>query len=173
MVHRSSLIWVVALIGGLIVGCRGVEEELSLRKPTAQLVGVQLRDASVYGATAVFDVAIENHYPADLPLVGFSYSLASGGRPFLGGSSQVNIVVPRESSKTVSLPARVDYIQALKGWAGIRPGAKIPYNAELDLVINTPYLGSLTLPLASGGELVLPELPGVDVNSLLGTVKTE
>jgi len=173
MARRSSLILVIALTGGMMAGCTSVEERLSLRKPTAHLVGVQLRDASVYGATVVFDVAIENHYPADLPLLGFSYSLASGGQRFLGGSSQVNMVVPAGGSKTVSLPARVDYIQALKALGNIRPGAKIPYDAEMDLTIDTPQLGSITLPLAGSGELVLPELPGVDVNSLLGSVKTE
>jgi LEA14-like dessication related protein len=173
MTRRWGLVLVIGLMGGMIAGCTSVEERLALRKPSAQLVDVQLKDASVYGATLAFDVAIENHYPVDLPLLRFDYDLSSNGRRLFAGSQDLTMTVPAGGSRTVSLPARVDYLAALKALANVRPGAKIPYIAQVSLIINTPQLGSITLPLARSGELALPELPGADVNSLLGTTRTE
>ena len=173
MTRRWILILVVGLAGGMIAGCTSVEERLSLRKPSAQLLEVQLKDAGVSGATLAFDVTIENHYPVDLPLLSFNYILSSNGRRLLAGSSELNMTVPAAGSRTVSLPARIDYVQMLKALSNIRPGARIPYVAALNLIVNTPQLGSLTLPLARSGELALPELPGVDLNSLLGPGATE
>ncbi len=173
MTRSWGLLLVVGLTGGMIAGCTSVEERLALRKPSAQLMDVQLRDASVSGATLAFDVAIENHYPVDLPLLSFTYSLSSNGQRVFVGSQDLTMTVPAGGSRTVSLPARVDYLVALKALSNVRPGAKVPYVAQLNLVINTPQLGSITLPLVRSGELALPELPGVDVNSLLGSIKTD
>ena len=83
------------------------------------------------------------------------------------------MTVPAEGSRTVALPAHIDYVGVLKALSGARPGGKIPYVAQLNLIISTPQFGSITLPLVRSGELALPELPGVDVNSLLGSIKTE
>jgi len=148
-------------VGGLLVllaGCTSVEERLELRKPTAQLVGVRFQEATAQSATLVFDVEIENHYPLTVPLLGFRYSVASGGQLFLTGSSEVQINLPAESRRTVALPAQINYLGALKILGNVRPGATIPYAAALDLRVDTPRFGPIVLPLTRTGQLTLPTI---------------
>ncbi|OHB65453.1 MAG: hypothetical protein A2Y76_05715 [Planctomycetes bacterium RBG_13_60_9] len=165
MTRVANLAWVGVSTLVLMAGCTSTEERLQLRKPTAQVVGVGLRDVSAYGATLVFEVEVQNHYAFDVPLLSFNYSLSSAGQGFMAGSSELRITVPAGGSRTVSLPARVDYIKALQELSNVRPGAKIPYEAELNLVVNTPRLGSITLPLRRAGELLLPEVPASNLKA--------
>ncbi|MGE5296275.1 MAG: LEA type 2 family protein [Solirubrobacterales bacterium] len=159
---------IVGAFLAVLAGCESVEERMSLRKPDAQITGMRLQDADAYGATVVFDVQIVNHYPMDLPLVRFSYAVSSQGKRFMGGAQEVAVTIPVGGSQTVSLPARIDYINTLRLLGGVRPGATIPYEAQLDLTINTPRLGTIMLPLARSGEVTLPTLAGADVDKLLG-----
>ncbi len=154
--HMAKLV-VIGTVGiVLLAGCESTEEYLELRKPTAQLLGVEFRDASRYGATVVFNVDVINHYSYDLPLLSFNYSLSSQGQRFVAGFSELNITVPPGGRRSVSLPAQVDYLNALNILTGVHPGDRIPYNAEVSLVVNTPHLGSITLLLTKIGELTLP-----------------
>lgn len=169
MMRMAKVLFVGALLT-VAVGCESMEESMSLRKPTARLMGVQFRDADAYGATVVFDVQIVNHYPVDLPLLKFDYAVSSRGERFMAGASELAITIPVGGSQTVSLPARIDYVNTLRRLGGIRPGATIPYEAQLNLTINTPRLGSITLPLEKGGEVTLPELSGADLDKILNAI---
>ena len=173
MMRTTLRIFTGVLAAMVVGGCASAEQYLQLQGPTAQLLGVELKDASLYGATLVFNVEVENHYAFGLPLVSFTYGLTSQGQQFLSGASQVQMIVPAGGSRTVALPARIDYIKTLRTLRNLRPGAKIPYEAELNLMVSRRYLGELSLPLVKSGEIVLPELPGVDLQSILGAAKTE
>jgi len=168
---RLTLIGILLVV--LMAGCTSMEEELQLRKPTARLVDVRFRDADAYGATLVFDVQVVNHYAFDLPLLRFRYAVSSRGQRFLAGLSDVAIRVPALGSETVSLPARIDYVQTLRALGSVRPGATIPYVADVDLVISTPRLGPITLALAKAGEVTLPEPAGENLDKLLEALRSQ
>jgi len=79
--------------------------------------------------------------------------------------------VPAKSKKTVSLPAKINYMEMLKALKGVRPGSNIPYNAELGLSVETPALGVIRLPLKKDGELVLPTVSGTGINDIWKIIK--
>lgn len=160
MVRMAKWILVGVSITVLLTGCESMEESLQLKKPAAQLVAVQFKEADLYNATLVFDVQIQNNYAFDLPLLSFSYAVSSRGQTFLVGSRELQVTVPAVAREVVSLPARVNYVSALKVLGGVTPGATIPYEAAIDLVIKTPRLGSLTLPMGKTGQLALPGVSG-------------
>jgi hypothetical protein len=164
---RMARVLFVGLLLAVGIGCESMEESMSLRKPTARVMGMQFRDADAYGATVVFDVQIVNHYPMELPLLRFNYAVSSRGKRFMAGSQELAVQIPVGGSQTVSLPARIDYINTLRLLGGVRPGATIPYEAQVDLTIDTPRLGKIVLPLGKGGDVTLPALSGVDVDKLL------
>lgn len=171
---RMAKLMVVGGVGIiLLAGCESTEEYLDLKKPTAQLIGVEFRDASQYGATVVFNVDVINHYSYDLPLLRFDYGLSSQGQRFLAGFSELNITVPPGGRRSVSLPAQVDYLNALNILTGVRPGDTIPYNAEVSLVVNTPHLGSITLLLTKIGELTLPAVSQTGPQEPSSATKTQ
>ncbi|MEN6578425.1 MAG: LEA type 2 family protein [Phycisphaerales bacterium] len=166
----------VLFVGAMLVlgvGCESMEESVSLKKPTARLMGMQFKDADAYGATVVFDVQIVNHYSAELPLRRFSYAVSSQGQRFMAGTAALAMRIPFAGSETVSLPARIDYPDTLRRLGGARPGATIPYEAQVDLVIETPRLGPITLLLDKTGEVALPQVSDADLEKLLGGTKSE
>lgn len=171
MMMRMAKALIVGALLTALVGCENVEERMSLRKPTAQMTGLRFQDADAYGATVVFDVQIENHYPVELPLMRFDYSVASQGKRFMAGAQEVAVKIPVGGSQTVSLPARIDYLGTLRLLGGVRPGATIPYEAQVNLTIDTPRLGWIMLPLGRSGEVTLPSLSDVDVDKLLNSVR--
>jgi LEA14-like dessication related protein len=143
----------------LLAGCSSVEERLELRKPAAQLVAVKFSEANPYSATLMFDVAMENFYSVAVPVRRFTYELSSNGTKFLSGTAAVRIELPAESRATVSLPATIDYAALLKALGNVSPGSTIPYEARLQLTVETPRLGPLMLPVSLSGELALLTVP--------------
>lgn len=146
----------------LLVGCTSVEQRLSLKKPEARLIGVRIEDATRYAANVVFDVDVVNYYPETVPLRSFRYVVSSGDMPFLSGTAEVRINLPPGAQRTVSLPVRIDYLEAVKRLPGVGPGATIPYGAQLDLTVDTPRLGPLVLSTSREGQLSLPAVPAAN-----------
>jgi LEA14-like dessication related protein len=172
MLRMANLVSTGALLA-MLAGCTTVEERLELRKPTATLVGVRLQEATVRAATLVFDVNVVNHYPASVPLTGFRYSVASAGRTFLVGSSEARINLPANGQRTVALPVTIDYLGALKALSNVKPGGTIPYEAKLDLTVETPRLGPLNLFLSRAGDLTLPAISEALPQDSPGALKTQ
>jgi LEA14-like dessication related protein len=154
-----------------VAGCETIQEGLSSRKPTARITDLKIKDAGLDSATLVFDVEIENHYPVELPLTNFDYSLTSSSEEFLSGDAASQAVIPAGSSRTVSLPARIDYVGMLKALSNVRPGSTIPYGAQLGLSVKAPGLGVIKLPLRKEGELALPDITGGDIIDILETIR--
>lgn len=166
MIAKRYLISTVTLIMACFAGCETMQQTLNLRKPTARLTSLKFEDAKLDSATLLFDVEIENHYPVALPLTNFDYSLSSSAEKFLSGSANSQTTVPAKSKETVTLPATINYMEMLRALKGVRPGSKIPYNAELGLSVNTPSLGLIRLPLKKEGQLVLPRVSDIEINDI-------
>jgi hypothetical protein len=170
---RMAIPWFVGVVLLLLAGCGSVEESASLRRPTVRLVSMQFKDVDAYGATVLFDVQVVNHYPAELPLRRFSYVVSSRGQRFMAGTAALAMRIPYAGSQTVSLPARIDYADTIRHLGGARPGATIPYEAQLELVVNTPRLGPVTLPLSGTGEVLLPPVPAAGIETPSGGTRPE
>ena len=171
MKTKQHMIFVMLLVPALFTGCETMQQALERNRPSARLVGLKFDDVKLDSATLLFDVEIENHYPVALPLTNFDYTVSSHAEQFLSGRANSQTTVPAKSKKTVSLPAKVNYIGMFKALKGIRPGSKIPYGAELGLSVDTPALGLIRLPLKKEGELILPAIPGTEITDIGNIVK--
>jgi LEA14-like dessication related protein/precorrin-6B methylase 2 len=155
MTTKKILLLVLTL--GLLGGCETKPEAVSVKKPTAQMMGLALKNVKPNAATLIFDVEVDNPYPVGLPLTSLSYTLASDANTFTSVADELQTTVPANSKQTVSLPAKVNYRGMLKT-LGVKPGSKISYKAELLLSVDAPGLGSVQLPLSNEGELALPKV---------------
>jgi LEA14-like dessication related protein len=171
MIAKRYFPYAVALLIASFAGCEAVQQTLNLRRPSAKLMGLKFEDVKLDSASLLFDVEIDNHYPAALPLTNFDYEVSSGSDSFLSGSAASQTVVPAKSKKVVTLPATINYVRMLSALRGVRPGSKIPYNAELGLSVDAPGLGPIRLPLKKEGELVLPTISGTDIGDIWDIVK--
>lgn len=137
------------------VGCDMIE------KPSASIAGVSIEDVSLTDATMLFDVNVSNPYSVPLPLSNVDYALASQGQQFLTGKADVQGSVPAKGSKTLGVPVRINYLKLIEAVKGARPGAKIPYQADLGLSVDTPVMGAMRVPMSKEGELDIPTGSGL------------
>lgn len=162
-VMRVSLL--AAWLSGM-GGCAVVEGVLTGQRPTARIMGARLNDLSLKSVELIFDVEIGNPYRSALPLADVDYSLASGGERFLSGQGALQGSVPAQGSRIVPLPVKVEYAGLLKVLRTIRPGAVVPYDAEMGLAVDAPVIGRTRLPLKTKGEMPVPNIPKVELTSI-------
>jgi len=170
MTKKQYFALATALLLVFVAGCETIQQALPLNKPSARLTGLKFEDVKLDSATLLFDVEVDNPYSIALPLTKLDYGLSSGAQPFLTGKTDLQTTVPAKSRKTVSLPANVNYLGIFRALKDIRPGAKIPYKADLTLSVDTPVIGLIKLPLKKEGELMLPAVSDVKLKSIWETI---
>jgi len=163
---RERGIWILLVCGVCVFalgGCATLGQYVHFQEPDARVTGVALRGFSLEDVTLAFDVEVTNPYSVPLPLVDLDYALSSGGAPFVSGQAALSGTVPAMSSRKVSLPATITYSRLLNALSGVRPGAVVPYAADLGLSVDAPVLGRLRIPLRKEGELPVPAVPKVKI----------
>ncbi len=148
----------------LVAGCTSVEQLLTqMPKPTANIKGVRVASADLKGADLVFDVGVSNPYTVALPISKLDYSLGSKGQVFLSGNADPGEPIPPGETQTVTVPARVTFAELVSAVKGLSPGAKVPYEAGMELSLQLPGGKTLPLPLRYEGELPVPTVPEVSL----------
>lgn len=167
---RTATLTLACLAAGLSSGCKTLSDlAAGTAKPGVSVKAVRFGDLSADGLTLLFDTEVSNPYAVDLPLVNLDYGLASGGTQFLTGSAPVQGSVPAHGSTVVVLPAKVSFGPLLTAVSGVRPGAVVPYTADMKLSVDVPAAaggGRLALPLSKSGELPVPAVPEVSIANL-------
>lgn len=151
-IYRAASLGVASLV--LVAGCAA---------PSARLAGVSFKDIDLQSLTVVFDVELTNPNSAPLPLADLDYELSSRGNSFFTGQAPLQGDVPAQGTRTISLPAQITYSQILTALADVKPGAVLPYKADLGLSIRVPVIGKLRLPIHKEGKLPVPAAPGVEL----------
>lgn len=155
-----------AFAAALISGCETIQSVVETApKPTARIVGANLRNLSFEKVDLVFDVEVSNPYAVRLPLAGLAYAISSGEHAIVRGNLKPSGSIPARGSQIIQVPAIVQFAAAAKALGGVRPGSVLPYRADLTLSVNAPVVGPLDLPLSQSGELPVPAMPQVSLTS--------
>jgi len=164
----ASYLFIMLLV--VSCGCSILPNSL---KPKAQLTGVHFDELTSGGLGLTFDVEIKNPYPVAVPVTRLAYSLTSGEQEFVTGSSEPDAVIAARSTEEVSMPVKVDYRQMWRALKGIRPGAVIPYKAELVLSMDTKTFNTIDLPLTKKGEIELPSASEAALKKVWDLIKRD
>ena len=162
---------IVPALAGLLLaaltGCSLLQGFLGTGLPTARITGARLGGINLKSATLELGLEVLNGSPVPIPLTNFDYSLASQGKPFLSGKADLQkTIVPAGGKKTLSLPIEIPYSDLLKALKNVRPGHVVPYRAELGLSLDGPGGRALRLPMRKEGELPIPAVPDVRIESI-------
>ena len=151
------LFYPFVLTAFFFTGCETSQQVRDYGKPTARIVDLKLEDVRIDFATLIFSFEINNPYPTELPLIGFKYSLTSGGNIFLTATDARPVSVSPNTKEIVSVPDKIIYERLLRSLKG-QAGSSIPYRAQMQLWVDSPGPeGQIKLPLSHEGSLVLPE----------------
>lgn len=170
---KSMFTLLLLAVGSLCLGCAGLQDVLLSRRPEARLTGIGFEKITLKSAQLRFDLEVDNPYPADLPLLNLDYQVTSQANKLFSGQTDVQTSIPAKSSQVINLPVELSYLDLYRAFKDIRQGSKIPYEADLGLLVNPASLGQIRLPIRKSGELQVPEIPSpsdVDWKKLLEKV---
>ncbi|KAH0889974.1 hypothetical protein HID58_052403 [Brassica napus] len=124
-----------------------IEGAIGFGKPTADASAIHIPKINLERADIVVDVLVKNPNPVPIPLI------ESDGRKLVSGliPDAGTIKAHREETSTYN---------------DINPGMIIPYRIKVDLIVDVPVLGRLTLPLEKRGEIPIPKKPDVDIEKI-------
>eukprot|EP00249_Psilotum_nudum_P007343 c20491_g1_i1 orf=410-1378(-) len=144
-----------------------LEETFSFGKPTADVTGFHLTSITIERAEIVVDVSVHNPNPIPIPLVDINYLIESDGRKLVSGLIPDAGTIHPHGSETIKIPATLIYRDIRETYHDIKPGQIIPYKVKVDLIIDLPVLGNITIPLEKTGEIPVPYKPDVDVEKVV------
>ncbi len=151
----------------LCVGCSGLQSIIKVERPTAQLQGIRFDEITTQSAGLLFDIEIKNPYPVDLPLLNMTYAVDTSGNKLFEGKADIQKSIPARKKGTVTLPAKIAYLDIVNAIKSYSPGASIPYNANVGLSFDAPALGIIDIPMSKSGELAVPSLSDINWRDLL------
>lgn len=161
-IFRSVSVLMMAFAMAMAGGCSTLQNMLAeVPKPTASLKDVSFKDVSFTKVQLQFDLEVNNPYDVALPMTNLGYSLSAGDSKLLKGAADVQGTIPAKQSKVVSLPAEVSILEVINFVRGVRTGSKIPYDADVQLSVDTPVAGRIMVPVGKKGEIAVPSLPGL------------
>lgn len=143
-----------------------IEEAFGFGKPTANVTGVHIPHINHKKAEIVVDVLVKNPNPLPIPLVDVNYSVESEGRKLVSGLIPDPGTIHAHGSETIKIPVVLIYDDIKSTYKDIRPGSIIPYLIKVELIINVPVLGKITIPLEKTGEIPIPYKPDIDIEKI-------
>ncbi|KAI0510692.1 hypothetical protein KFK09_011301 [Dendrobium nobile] len=143
-----------------------IEGAIGFGKPTADVKGVHIPSINLHKAEIVFDVLVSNPNPIPIPLIDINYLIESDGRKLVSGLIPDAGTIHAHGSETVKIPVVLIYDDIKNTYDDIKPGSIIPYTVKVDLIVDVPIIGRLTIPLEKKGEIPVPYKPDVDVEKI-------
>lgn len=143
-----------------------IEETIGFGKPTADVTAVHISSINLEKAELVVDVLIKNPNPVPIPLIDINYLIDSNGRKLVSGLIPDAGTIHAHGEETVKIPVTLNYGDIKNTYDDIKPGNVIPYRVKVDLIVDVPVFGRLTLPLEKTGEIPIPYKPDVDLEKI-------
>lgn len=143
-----------------------IEETIGFGKPTADVSEIHIPHINLEKAEIVVDVLVKNPNPVPIPLIDINYLIESDGRKLISGLIPDAGTIHAHGSETVKIPVNLIYDDIKSTYKDIQPGSIIPYRIKVDLIVDVPVFGRLTLPLEKTGEIPVPYKPDIDLEKI-------
>ncbi|KZV34794.1 hypothetical protein F511_00696 [Dorcoceras hygrometricum] len=143
-----------------------IEETIGFGKPTADVTAIHIPHINLEKADIVVDVLVKNPTPIPIPLIDINYLIESDGRKLISGLIPDAGTIHAHGSETVKIPVCLIYDDIKNTYDDIKPGSIIPYRIKVDLIVDVPVFGRVTLPLEKTGEIPIPYTPDIDIEKI-------
>lgn len=143
-----------------------IEETIGFGKPTADVSGIHIPKINLEQADIVVDVLVKNPNPIPIPLIDINYLIESDGRKLVSGLIPDSGTIQAHGEETIKIPVCLIYDDIKSTYHDIQPGSIIPYKVKVDLIVDVPIFGRITIPLEKNGEIPIPYKPDIDVEKI-------
>ncbi|PKA59240.1 Late embryogenesis abundant protein Lea14-A [Apostasia shenzhenica] len=143
-----------------------IEKAVGFGKPTADVAAVHIDSIDVKQAELTVDVLVSNPNPIPIPLVDINYLIESDGRKLISGVIPDAGTIHAHGSETVKVPLKLVYEDIRSTLHDIEPESIIPYRVRVELIVDIPVFGNITLPVEKSGEIPVPYRPEVELKKI-------
>lgn len=143
-----------------------IEGAIGFGKPTADVTGIHIPSINLDKADLVVDILIKNPNPVPIPLIDINYVVESDGRKLVSGLIPDSGTIHAHGEETIKIPLTLIYDDIKSTYSDIKPGSIIPYKVKVDLIVDVPVIGRITIPLEKTGEIPIPYKPDIDVEKI-------
>ena len=143
-----------------------IEGAIGFGKPTADVTGLHVPSINLEKADFVIEILIKNPNPVPIPLIDINYLIESDGRKLISGLIPDAGTLKAHGEETVKILVTLIYDDIKNTYADIKPGSIIPYRIKVDLIVDVPVFGRITLPLEKTGEIPIPYKPDIDIEKI-------
>jgi len=143
-----------------------IEEAVSFGKPTADVSAVHLASMDLKHADIVADILVTNPNPIPIPLVDIKYLIDSQDRKLLSGVIPDAGTIHAHGSEIIKVPLSLIYEDIKSTYSEIEPGSVLPYRVLVELIVDVPVIGRITVPVERTGEIPVPYKPQVDLQKI-------
>jgi LEA14-like dessication related protein len=147
-------------------GCSDLAKHAETMKPTARLTGTRLANINFEQADLVFDLAVDNRNPVPINLAGLNYDLKIEDHSLISGVAAKGLEIKPASTSTVQLPLTLKFDDLRKLPGDLWQQDRFAYQLDTKIVVDLPIIGNYAIPLSKSGELPVPKLPKIKVNSV-------
>ena len=148
------LVWAVMSI----LSCASLRQEL-IRKPTVSFELMELRDMSLFEATAVFRFSVSNPNPMGLSIRNIAYHLNISDKKFIKGISDKDLRVRAAGLGKLELPITISYADLSESSESISDKVEYDIFGSVEVV---PF----SIPYRARGTLNLPKSPVLSLKSI-------
>ncbi|MHC5110762.1 MAG: LEA/WHy family protein [Planctomycetota bacterium] len=134
----------LALLTAMLSGCGSM-------RPSIESVSPRIENIDFEAVTLAFDVQIKNPYPFKLHAPAYRYAIDIADSPFFSGEVDESLEVPAVNTGTVTLPARIGYVDLWDAVKGLASASEAPYAISGALKFNLPT-GQTELPFEHEGD---------------------
>lgn len=143
-----------------------IEETVGFGKPTADVTAIHIDSIDLKRADLVVDILVANPNPIPIPLVDINYLIESTGRKLISGKIPDAGTIHAHGSETIKVPVTLIYDDIKSTYNDIQPGSVIPYKVRVELIVDLPVFGNITLPMEKNGEIPVPYKPEIDLQKI-------
>ncbi|XP_068655734.1 desiccation-related protein At2g46140-like [Aristolochia californica] len=140
-----------------------IEETVGFGKPSASVAAVHIPSIDLKHADLVIDVLVSNPNPIPIPLVDVKYLIESDGRKLMQGLIPDAGTIHAHGTETIKVPVTLIFDDIKETYKDIKSGSVIPYKVAVELIVDLPVFGNISLPLETTGEIPVPYKPDVDL----------
>ncbi|KAL8111524.1 desiccation protectant protein Lea14 homolog [Apium graveolens] len=132
------------------------EKVAEMKKPEATLRSVGLKEVSRECITYDAKVSVSNPYSTSIPICEVSYTLKSANREIASGTIQDPGSLKGNESTVLDVGLNVPHSVLWSLARDIGEDWDIDYDLGINLVIDLPVFGNISIPASSKGEIKLP-----------------
>ena len=162
----AARIFALALLAAVLGACASFDLSSAIRKPTAEVVGVEIERLSFEEADLRFDVKITNPNGVGIELAGFDYRLVVEGTEFLKGSVDQKIALRANASSVVPVPVTFRFDSLLETVGALTDKDESSYEITVGLSFRLPVLDKVRVAATKKGTLPVVRLPRLRLASL-------